>query len=252
MSNAPTRWRPRGILSPRAKNARILKGSGFARADRLTRDTINRVNRLRHWLWNGLSLACLLTLSAIIAAEVFARSANDVWTYQSSLKRTARLTTTDQWRFIFADGGVELSYTALADPNLPLIHYPDDGHFHHEANTPSFLHIEFECRGPYNLSVPVASIGGAFRRIGWGHGRLGFYVSHTNYLGRREYQIAAAVPLWPLAVGAALLLLWTRRMQKRPRRVKPGYCAICGYDLRATPERCPECGAIPKMETISS
>lgn len=49
-----------------------------------------------------------------------------------------------------------------------------------------------------------------------------------------------ALPLWipfaALALPAAFLWWW-----QRPRR-RPGTCRECGYDLRASGERCPECG----------
>jgi hypothetical protein len=49
-------------------------------------------------------------------------------------------------------------------------------------------------------------------------------------------------PHWIVcAVTALLFALFTRSL----RAHRHGSCSSCGYDLRATPDRCPECGAAP-------
>jgi hypothetical protein len=50
--------------------------------------------------------------------------------------------------------------------------------------------------------------------------------------------------LWPVGLTMTLLgsrLLWYAvKRHHRRSRVKERRCLTCGYDLRATPERCPE------------
>jgi hypothetical protein len=63
--------------------------------------------------------------------------------------------------------------------------------------------------------------------------------------GEAIYEVWLSARIWPIVVLATVLPgLWIIRRQ-RARRHRPGFCERCGYDLRATPGRCPECGTVP-------
>jgi hypothetical protein len=63
--------------------------------------------------------------------------------------------------------------------------------------------------------------------------------AHSRYL---------AVPYWFLIGTSALASLPVLNSARRSRRVRRarrlGLCLNCGYDLRASPQRCPECGTL--------
>jgi hypothetical protein len=86
--------------------------------------------------------------------------------------------------------------------------------------------------------------------FGKSHVRLIFKpadVNPANYFGEARIYF---IPYWLLTLLAALtnlpLGLLALRRYRLSSRLKQGRCLTCGYDLRASKDRCPECGtAIP-------
>jgi hypothetical protein len=108
-------------------------------------------------------------------------------------------------------------------------------------------------RPPMNASMGFDPTGMAANRVlGFGvfTGIPGFILQDSSGASVRVHTkvTVATTPYWPLIVIFSILpgIWWSMRRRDRARR-QLGLCDVCGYDLRATPERCPECGTVPAV-----
>ncbi len=98
--------------------------------------------------------------------------------------------------------------------------------------------------GPHAVEFYPWAFNGAGFSVGFSRAdgsKWGYGISHAAVL---------RVPYWftfsaAVVAGSGLLLTGIRRAQRRIARLRGGLCLACGYDLRASPGRCPECGAAP-------
>jgi len=82
---------------------------------------------------------------------------------------------------------------------------------------------------------------------------LGAQFINWHHTAGHGYPLAIYFPGWWLAV-LFLLLAIVCKFALLKRRDPPSMriCSQCGYDLRATPDQCPECGAAPAGTKVAT
>jgi hypothetical protein len=116
-------------------------------------------------------------------------------------------------------------------------------------------HMEAErARGVYqNKWEPeIQSMRWRPRKAHWWE-RLGVYVRQqenvTNVVPGVGSSWFVVVPYWVLVVLFSIWpAIWGVMGWKRRRRFSAGRCQNCGYDVRASPKKCPECGSENTIE----
>jgi hypothetical protein len=107
---------------------------------------------------------------------------------------------------------------------------------------PIFLHLDQEMLPMEIDEFPAATLNYVLGSSLVQHQKWGFECSGSM---ESDKIIVLRAPYWalstPVLLWAAYLLLGELKTRRRRRR---GLCVQCGYDLRASPDRCPECGRV--------
>ena len=149
------------------------------------------------------------------------------------------------WELRFEAGVVRFERTVqeIDQPEVDFWNSERNNRFKHDADAPGF-------RRP--LTWPASGM--TSRVYVDGHG-IGLATMSRSIPLSRFRSFVVALPLWLIiALFAIPPLIWEIRYRRwilRRFRKGAGLCANCGYDMRATPVRCPECGAIRRNVTNS-
>jgi hypothetical protein len=136
--------------------------------------------------------------------------------------------TADAWGWAWTKGAVQAG-TAHGRLRVSELRLLDESRY----GPPWFQHVSY----PARMDPPTGRLPARLSNLGFGYER--------THVARNHDARVVLVPLWVIFVAtAALPGRWVVLQRRRARERRAGHvpCPKCGYDLRATPERCPECG----------
>jgi hypothetical protein len=148
-----------------------------------------------------------------------------------------------QWRNRLGIGSI-FSELVLFDIRIPLdhpIHQPADYTVASSKVKLGWQHVTYDT-SPMDTLESIATLRPSNRSFLF-HG-FGYITNQAP--SAASPHLAIGVPHWFLVLLFAILpLLRLRSILRTRRQNRIGLCQHCGYDLRATPDRCPECGHVP-------
>jgi hypothetical protein len=169
------------------------------------------MRRLPHILLNTATVVSLVMCAA--TAVMWVRSYHAIDSFLYNVTPRQQLGVQAEHGYLF------LSDTRLHPPVGSTVMFASDGGF---STTPPV---------PWEDRSPDAVLGFGRQAVSWRDG---------NFTSIR-------IPLaWALVACLLAPAVWVVRQARR--RKGAGLCPACGYDLRATPDRCPECGAVPNAK----
>jgi hypothetical protein len=194
------------------------------------------MKRLRHWLFNFAAGVSLLICVLSIAAWTRSYFACDALAY-SAHEDTPVVSTMRRWDFSQANGVIRLDWLEVQDlillrpKNLPRWPRRDGWKYDTASIRPQLLQ---------EGDSLAAKLGFA-----WGSSPFGLPPSSRVGGSSKASNRVFSFPHWAMTLAAAFLPACWLTGHRRRHANRPGLCTNCGYDLRATANRCPECGTVP-------
>jgi len=197
--------------------------------------------RRREIIQMGTALCSALMILVLAGSWIRSKFARDEIRYE--VRQPPALY--EYWIVGSGDGDISCSYLKnkfmLNLIHQPQPHFPGSEQIYAPRTSKSweFTHVSFPSQKPSGRRRFSFHSGFGASASSWSDWNRSRSIVPT--LGTSMY---FSVPIWLLMLPFMIACLMVMRLFRKRLRHIQGCCQKCGYDLRASPDRCPECGMV--------